>query len=105
MPDEPQPKEQQPKEQPKQKEQQPQQQQAPQTQARPQFAGFLAEIVDVNRKAKTGIAGEIYSVSCKILEGNDRGRIIRRNVLGPIKIGDVIRLPDTSREAREIKVK
>jgi len=71
----------------------------------PQFSGFLAEIVDVNRKAKTGISGEIYSVSCKILEGNDRGRIIRRNVLGPIKIGDVIRLPDTSREAKEIRVK
>ena len=78
---------------------------APQQQQKPQFAGFLAEIVDVNEKAKTGIAGEIYSVSCKILEGNDRGRIIRRNVLGPIKIGDVVRLPDTSREAREIKVK
>jgi small subunit ribosomal protein S28e len=70
-----------------------------------QFSGFLAEVVDVNTHAKTGIAGEIYSISCKILEGNDKGRIIRRNVLGPIKIGDVIRLPDTSREAREIKVK
>ncbi len=77
----------------------------PQQSQKPQFAGFLAEIVDLNTKAKTGISGEIYSVSCKILEGNDRGRIIRRNVLGPIKIGDVIRLPDTSREAREIKVK
>ncbi len=65
----------------------------------------MAEIMDVVRSVKTGISGEIYSVSCKILEGNDRGRIIRRNVLGPIKIGDVIRLPDTSREAREIKVK
>ena len=84
--------------------QQPTQQPQPQQQ-RPQFAGFLAEIVDMNKKVKTGIAGEIYSVSCKILDGNDRGRIIRRNVLGPIKIGDVIRLPDTSREAREIKVK
>ena len=70
-----------------------------------QFSGFLAEIVDVNRKRKTGIAGEIYSISCRILDGNDKGRIIRRNVLGPIRIGDVIRLPDTSREAREIKVK
>lgn len=76
-----------------------------QQQQKPQFAGFLAEIVNVNKKAKTGIAGEIYSVSCKILEGNDKGRIIRRNVLGPIKIGDVVRLPDTSREAKEIKVK
>ncbi|MGI0135171.1 MAG: 30S ribosomal protein S28e [Candidatus Micrarchaeaceae archaeon] len=62
-------------------------------------------MVDINKVAKTGISGEIYSVSCRILEGNDRGRIIRRNVLGPIKIGDVVRLPDTSREAREIRVK
>jgi small subunit ribosomal protein S28e len=69
------------------------------------FEGYMAEIVDVVRRVKTGISGEIYSTSCKILEGNDRGRIIRRNVLGPVKIGDVIRLPDTSREAREIKVK
>jgi small subunit ribosomal protein S28e len=69
------------------------------------FAGFLAEVVSVNRKQKTGVSGEIYVVSCQILEGNDKGRIIRRTVLGPIKVGDVIRLPDTSREAREIKVK
>jgi small subunit ribosomal protein S28e len=79
-------------------EEQPQQQ-------RPQFAGFLAEIVEVNRTQKTGISGEVYLVSCKILEGKDENRIIKRNVLGPIKIGDVIRLPDTSREAREIRVK
>jgi small subunit ribosomal protein S28e len=71
----------------------------------PMFSGFLAEVVSVNTLAKTGISGEIYSISCKILEGNDRGRIIRRNVLGPIKIGDVVRLPDTSREAKEIRVK
>ncbi|MDE1869158.1 MAG: 30S ribosomal protein S28e [Candidatus Micrarchaeota archaeon] len=69
------------------------------------FPGFAAEVVEVNQVAKTGISGEIYSVSCRILEGNDRGRIIRRNVLGPIKVGDVVRLPDTSREAREIRVK
>ena len=70
-----------------------------------QFSGFLAEIVEVNTHVKTGISGEIYLVSCRILEGKDKGRIIRRNMLGPAKIGDVIRLPDTSREAREIKVK
>ena len=89
--------------------------QAPQAQAQPkpkqpepgapQFAGFLAEIVDVNQTTKTGIYGEIYTVSCRILEGKDKGRIIRRNMIGPVKIGDVVRLPDTSREAREIKVK
>jgi small subunit ribosomal protein S28e len=70
-----------------------------------QFQGFLAEIVEVNYERKTGIYGEIYQVSCRILEGRDKGRIIRRNLLGPIKVGDKIRLPDTSREAREIKVK
>lgn len=74
-------------------------------QQRPQFAGFLAEIVEVNREQKTGISGEVYLVSCRILEGRDENRIIKRNVLGPVKVGDVIRLPDTSREAREIRVK
>jgi small subunit ribosomal protein S28e len=81
---------------------QPQQPQQPQ---RPQFAGFMAEIVEVNRTHKTGISGEVYLVACRILEGKDENRIIKRNVLGPIKVGDVIRLPDTSREARDIKVK
>ncbi|MCL4373526.1 MAG: 30S ribosomal protein S28e [Candidatus Marsarchaeota archaeon] len=72
---------------------------------RRQFSGFLAEIVSVNKRQKTGVSGEIYLVSAQIMEGNDKGRIIRRTVLGPIKVGDIIRLPDTSREAREIKVK
>ena len=71
----------------------------------PMFAGFLAEIVEIKEGIKTGIYGEIYTVSCRILEGKDKGRIIRRNMLGPAKTGDIIRLPDTSREAREIKVK
>ena len=70
-----------------------------------QLSGYLAEIVEINTKAKTGIYGEIYSVSCRILEGKDKGRIIRRNMLGPAKVGDIIRLPDTSREAKEIRVK
>ncbi len=77
-------------------------QQAP---ASASFSGYLAEIVDVERRRKTGIYGEIYSVSCKILEGRDKDRIIRRNMLGPVKIGDKVRLPDTNREAREIHVK
>lgn len=84
------------------------QQQRPQQQ-RPegvrQFFGFLAEIVELNETTKTGIYGEIYTVSCRILEGKDKGRIIRRNMIGPVKVGDLVRLPDTSKEAREIKVK
>jgi small subunit ribosomal protein S28e len=82
--------------------QEPQQQPAQQQRA---FSGFLAEIVEVERRRKTGIYGEIYSVSCRILEGRDKDRVIRRNMLGPAKIGDIVRLPDTNREAREIRVK
>ena len=78
---------------------------APAAQQAPQFSGFLAEIVDIVEGVKTGIYGEIYPVSCRILEGKDKGRIIRRNMLGPAKKGDIIRLPDTSREAKEIRVK
>lgn len=70
-----------------------------------QFQGFLAEIIELDEKKKTGIYGEIYVVSCRVLEGKDKGRIIRRNMLGPAKVGDIIRLPDTSREAKEIRVK
>ncbi|MGC8568370.1 MAG: 30S ribosomal protein S28e [Candidatus Micrarchaeia archaeon] len=82
-----------------------QSQQNQSTQQSQEFKGYLAEIVDVDRKHKTGIYGEIYTVSCKVLEGRDKGRVIRRNMLGPVKPKDVVRLVDTSREAREIKVK
>ncbi len=69
------------------------------------FQGYLAEIVEVDMRKKTGMYGEIYLASCRILEGRDKNRIIRRNLVGPVKIGDVVRLPDTSREAREVRVK
>ncbi|MCL5117238.1 MAG: 30S ribosomal protein S28e [Candidatus Marsarchaeota archaeon] len=78
---------------------------AEQNEAENRFQGFLAEVIEVEKRAKTGIYGEIYFIVCKILEGKDKNRIIKRNVVGPIKSGDIIRLPDTNREAREIKVK
>ncbi|MCL5100720.1 MAG: 30S ribosomal protein S28e [Candidatus Marsarchaeota archaeon] len=66
-----------------------------------QFDGYLAEVVDV-APGRTGIYGEIKQAMCKVLEGKDKGRVIRRNVLGIIEKGDIIRLPDTSREDRKI---
>jgi small subunit ribosomal protein S28e len=63
--------------------------------------GYAAEVVEVI-KGHTGLYGEIKQVMCKILEGRDRGRVIRRNVAGRIKKGDILRLPDTNREARPI---
>jgi len=65
------------------------------------FEGYLAEVVDV-ALGRTGIYGEIKQAMCKVLEGKDKGRVIRRNVAGRIKKGDMIRLPDTSREDKRI---
>jgi SSU ribosomal protein S28E len=71
----------------------------------PSLQGYLAEIIEVDMKKKTGMYGEVYVVSCRILEGKDKDRIIRRTMVGPAKPGDMIRLPDTSREAKEIRVR
>lgn len=60
------------------------------------------DIVDV-KKIKTGLHGEVYQVLCKIQAGRDKGRVIRRNVKGPIRKGDTIMLLETEREAKEIK--
>jgi small subunit ribosomal protein S28e len=62
--------------------------------------GFLAEIVEI--VGKTGVFGDVYQVMCKILTGPDKGRVIKRNVKGPLKKGDVIVLLETSREAKAI---
>lgn len=61
------------------------------------------EIVEV--LVKTGIHGEVYQVMCKVLEGKDKGRVIRRNVKGPVRKGDIILLLESEREAKEIKAK
>jgi len=64
--------------------------------------GFAAEVVEVI--AITGTTGGIYQVKVKVLEGRDTGRVIRRNVKGPIRKGDMIILMETDREAKEIRV-
>ena len=61
------------------------------------------EVVEV--VVKTGIHGEVYQVMCKVLEGKDIGRVIRRNVKGPVKKGDIMMLLESEREAKEIKSK
>ncbi len=59
-----------------------------------------AEVIEV--VGKTGMHGEAMQVKCRIKEGENQGRIITRNCLGPVRVGDVLQLRETAREADSI---
>jgi small subunit ribosomal protein S28e len=52
-----------------------------------------AEVIDII--GNLGVKG-VRRIRCRVIEGEDKGKLLTRNVVGPIRNGDIILLKETA---------
>ncbi|MBT4446227.1 hypothetical protein HOA92_03640 [archaeon] len=62
--------------------------------------GTPAEVKEILGRA--GSRGGLTTVMALIQDGRDKNKAIRRNVKGPVRIGDILMLLDTEIEAQRV---
>ena len=64
------------------------------------FSGIPSKVTEII--ARSGSRGELTQVMCLVLDGRDKDKSIRRNVKGPVRLGDILMLLETEIEAQRL---